>query len=72
MSQSEIEVICKALIDLPMIHYLIFDVEDWNISCAVGSLVMTRKVSAKAASAKEQKPLIIRTGKDGKLKDSDE
>ena len=72
MSQSEIENICLALIDLPMIYYLSFDMEDWNISCAVGSLVMTRKLSGKAASVKDQKPLIIRTRKDGTVKDGDE
>jgi len=72
MGQSDIEIICRALMDLPMIYYLNFDVEDWNITCSIGSLIMTRKFAGAAAPDREQKPLIIRTKADGTVEDTEE
>ena len=70
MPQSEIEALCKALLALTAIHHLNFEMEDWNISSSLGSFVITRKFTA-PAPAREQKPLIIRTTADGKVKESD-
>ena len=72
MSQGEIEIICRALMDLPVIQYLNFDVEDWNITCSIGSFIMTRKFAGAAAPDRERKPLIIRTKTDGTVEDTEE
>jgi hypothetical protein len=73
MEQGDIETLCKALMALPAVRHLNFEMDDWNISSSLGAFTITRKVVASTtASAREQKPLILRTNPDGTLKEGEE
>jgi hypothetical protein len=72
MEQGDIEILCKALMALPAVRHLNFEMDDWNISSSLGAFTITRKIMASTAPDREQKPLILRTNADGTLKDGEE
>lgn len=61
MDQGEVETLCKALMALPAVRHLNFEMDDWNISSSLGAFFISRKIMSAVASVREQKPLIIRT-----------